>query len=143
VRSATERARSTWSSTWARQERRSPARQPRHREGCRRCREAGAITKVIIETAYLTDEEKVVSSHLAKVAKADFVKTSTGFGPGGATAHDVLLMRETVGPKLESRRREHQERRRRARDDRSRGDPDRASASVQIVTGGEPGDGRY
>ena len=64
------------------------------------CHEAGALNKVIIETAYLTDEEKVIASHLAGVAKADFVKTSTGFGPGGATVHDVLLMRETVGPKL-------------------------------------------
>jgi deoxyribose-phosphate aldolase len=70
------------------------------------CREAGATCKVIIETALLTDEEKVLSSHLAKLAKADFVKTSTGFGPGGATAHDVLLMRETVGPKLGVRHRE-------------------------------------
>jgi deoxyribose-phosphate aldolase len=64
------------------------------------CREAGALCKVIIEAALLTDEEKVVASHLAKLAKADYVKTSTGFGPGGATVHDVLLMRETVGPKL-------------------------------------------
>ena len=46
------------------------------------CHEAGALCKVIIETALLTDEEKVVASHLAKVAKADFVKTSTGYGAG-------------------------------------------------------------
>ncbi len=64
------------------------------------CREAGARTKVIIETALLTDEEKVIASYLAKEAKADFVKTSTGFGGGGATVHDVLLMRETVGPEM-------------------------------------------
>lgn len=64
------------------------------------CHEAGAITKVIIETALLTDQEKVIASHLAKEGRADFVKTSTGYGPGGATVHDVLLMRETVGPKL-------------------------------------------
>ena len=64
------------------------------------CHEAGAALKVIIEAALLTDEEKVVASHLAKAAKADFVKTSTGFGPGGATIHDVLLMRETVGPTM-------------------------------------------
>ena len=64
------------------------------------CREAGALCKVIIETSLLSDEEKVVASHLARAAKADFVKTSTGFGGGGATVHDVLLMRETVGPKL-------------------------------------------
>lgn len=64
------------------------------------CHEAGAKLKVIIETAYLSDEEKVIASHLAKQARADFVKTSTGFGPGGATVHDVVLMRETVGPKI-------------------------------------------
>jgi deoxyribose-phosphate aldolase len=62
--------------------------------------EVGAICKIIIETAMLTDEEKVVASALAKEAKADFVKTSTGFGGGGATVFDVALMRETVGPKL-------------------------------------------
>jgi deoxyribose-phosphate aldolase len=64
------------------------------------CREAGVALKVIIETAYLTDEEKVIASHLARQAKATFVKTSTGYGPGGATVHDVLLMRETVGPQM-------------------------------------------
>jgi deoxyribose-phosphate aldolase len=62
------------------------------------CREVGALCKVIIEAAMLTDEEKVVACQLAGNAKADFVKTSTGFGPGGATAYDVALMRETVGP---------------------------------------------
>jgi len=62
--------------------------------------EVGAICKVILETALLTDEEKVVASALAKQAKADFVKTSTGFGPGGATVYDVALMRETVGPDM-------------------------------------------
>ena len=64
------------------------------------CREVGAVCKVIIEAALLTDEEKVVASRLAKAAKADYVKTSTGFGPGGATVFDVALMRETVGPKM-------------------------------------------
>ena len=59
---------------------------------------AGAIVKVIIETAYLTDEEKVAACVLAKDAGADFVKTSTGFGPSGATAADVALMRRVVGP---------------------------------------------
>ncbi|MEE8200286.1 MAG: deoxyribose-phosphate aldolase [Candidatus Acidoferrales bacterium] len=58
----------------------------------------GALTKVIIEAALLTDEEKVRACHRAQVAGADFVKTSTGFGPGGATAHDVELMRLVVGP---------------------------------------------
>jgi deoxyribose-phosphate aldolase len=62
--------------------------------------DGGALCKVILETALLTDEEKVVASSLAKGAKADFVKTSTGFGPGGATVYDVALMRETVGPHM-------------------------------------------
>jgi len=61
------------------------------------CREAGAVSKVIIEAALLTDEEKAAACTLAKAAGADFVKTSTGFGPGGATAHDVALMRRVVG----------------------------------------------
>jgi deoxyribose-phosphate aldolase len=64
------------------------------------CREAGAICKVILETALLTDEEKVIASRIAKKAKAHFVKTSTGFGPGGATVYDVALMREAVGPAM-------------------------------------------
>lgn len=59
-----------------------------------------AIVKVIIETALLTDEEKVTASRLSKEAGADFVKTSTGFSTGGATVADVKLMRETVGPDL-------------------------------------------
>jgi deoxyribose-phosphate aldolase len=62
--------------------------------------EVGALTKVILETALLTDEEKVIASSLAKRARADFVKTSTGFGGGGATVYDVALMRETVGPDM-------------------------------------------
>ncbi len=64
------------------------------------CREVGAINKVIIETAYLTDEEKVIACRLAVAGRAHYVKTSTGFGPGGATAFDVALMREVVGPKI-------------------------------------------
>jgi deoxyribose-phosphate aldolase len=59
-----------------------------------------ALLKVIIEAALLTDEEKVVACQLAKAAGADYVKTSTGFGPGGATAEDVALMRRAVGPTL-------------------------------------------
>jgi deoxyribose-phosphate aldolase len=59
-----------------------------------------AIVKVIIEAALLTDEEKVIASQLSKAAGADFVKTSTGFGPGGATAADVALMRQVVGPTM-------------------------------------------
>jgi deoxyribose-phosphate aldolase len=61
------------------------------------CREAGVVSKVILETALLSDEEKVTACTLAKAAGADFVKTSTGFGPGGATAADVALMRRVVG----------------------------------------------
>lgn len=60
----------------------------------------GALVKVIIEAALLTDEEKVVASQLSKAAGADYVKTSTGFGPGGATVHDVALMRRVVGPEM-------------------------------------------
>jgi deoxyribose-phosphate aldolase len=58
---------------------------------------AGALCKVILETALLTREEKVRGAYLAKKAGADFVKTSTGFGPSGATVEDVRLIRETVG----------------------------------------------
>jgi len=64
------------------------------------CHEAGAANKVIIETALLTDEEKVVACQLARQAKADMVKTSTGYASGGATVFDVALMREVVGPKM-------------------------------------------
>ncbi len=57
-----------------------------------------ALVKIIIEAALLTDEEKIAACLIAKEAGADFVKTSTGFGPGGATAADVALMRKVVGP---------------------------------------------
>jgi deoxyribose-phosphate aldolase len=62
--------------------------------------EAGAIVKVILETALLDDVQKAAACRLAKLAGADFVKTSTGFGPAGATAQDVALMREVVGPEM-------------------------------------------
>jgi deoxyribose-phosphate aldolase len=62
--------------------------------------EAGAIVKVILETALLDDNQKAVACTLAKLAGADFVKTSTGFGPSGATAKDVALMRSVVGPEM-------------------------------------------
>lgn len=62
--------------------------------------DAGAIVKVILETALLDDNQKAVACTLSKLAGADFVKTSTGFGPSGATAHDVALMREVVGPEM-------------------------------------------
>ena len=57
----------------------------------------GKLVKVIIETCLLTDEEKVKACELAKAASADYVKTSTGFSTGGATTHDIALMRKTVG----------------------------------------------
>lgn len=59
-----------------------------------------ALTKVIIETCLLTDEEKVRACELAVKAGADFVKTSTGFSTGGATVEDIRLMRKTVGPEI-------------------------------------------
>ena len=58
------------------------------------------LSKVIIEAALLTDDEKVTACTLAKAAGADYVKTSTGFGPGGATAADVALMRRVVGAEM-------------------------------------------
>ncbi len=58
---------------------------------------ADAVTKLILECCYLTDKEKVAAAKMAKKAGFDFVKTSTGFGPGGATAPDVALLRKTVG----------------------------------------------
>ncbi len=66
----------------------------------RACHAGNAILKVIIEAALLTDEEKVIACQLSKAAGADYVKTSTGFGPGGATPEDVALMRHVVGPAM-------------------------------------------
>ncbi len=104
--------------------------------------EVGAICKVILETALLTDEEKVIAAAMAKRAKADFVKTSTGFGPGGATVYDVALIRETVGPDMGVKasggvRTAHDA------EDMIAAGATRigASAGVQIVTGTEGGDG--
>jgi deoxyribose-phosphate aldolase len=62
---------------------------------------AGAIVKVIFENAYLTDDEKVRACHLSEAAGADFVKTSTGFGPGGATHDDLRLMRANTSPHIQ------------------------------------------
>lgn len=64
------------------------------------CHASGAICKAIIEAALLDDEEKAIACLLAAEAGADFCKTSTGFGPGGATEHDVRLMRGVVGPDM-------------------------------------------
>jgi deoxyribose-phosphate aldolase len=61
----------------------------------------GAIVKVILENAYLTDDEKVRGCRLTEAAGADFVKTSTGFAPTGATHEDLALMRRTVSPKVQ------------------------------------------
>ena len=68
-------------------------------EACRASSENVEL-KLIIECCYLTDEEKVLACRMAKNAGFDFVKTSTGFGSGGATAEDVKLMRETVGSSM-------------------------------------------
>ena len=59
------------------------------------------IVKVILENAYLTHDEKVLGCQLAEEAGADFVKTSTGFAPSGATVEDIALMRATVGPRVQ------------------------------------------
>jgi len=64
------------------------------------CREANVISKVILEVALLNDDEKIAASTIAKAAGADFVKTSTGFASGGATAHDVALIRRVVGAEM-------------------------------------------
>ncbi|MEZ5352116.1 MAG: deoxyribose-phosphate aldolase [Bryobacteraceae bacterium] len=61
---------------------------------------AGALVKVILETALLSDDEKRIACAMAKAAGADFVKTSTGFAKHGATVHDIALMREAVGPSM-------------------------------------------
>lgn len=60
----------------------------------------GALVKVILETALLTDDQKIAACTISKNAGADFVKTSTGFSTHGATVHDVALMRRAVGPEI-------------------------------------------
>ncbi len=65
-------------------------------EACR----GRALLKVILETGLLTEDEKVTACQLSVQAGADFVKTSTGFGHGGATVEDIMLMRQTVGPEI-------------------------------------------
>ncbi len=66
-------------------------------EFARICRDVGAVSKVIFENCYLTEEQKILSCKFACEAGVDFVKTSTGFGTGGATVADVALMRQLVG----------------------------------------------
>lgn len=61
------------------------------------CREQGALSKVIFENCYLTDDEKSQVATIAKKVRPDFIKTSTGFGSGGATLEDVKLMKSVVG----------------------------------------------
>ena len=102
----------------------------------------GTVVKVILETSLLTRDEKVMGCTLAKAAGADFVKTSTGFGGGGATVEDVQLMRETVGPEMGVKA---------SGGVRTRGDVEKmvaagasrigASAGVKIVRG-EDGEGK-
>jgi len=97
----------------------------------------GRVVKVILETGGLTRDEKVIACALSKAAGASFVKTSTGFGPGGATAEDIALMRSVVGPDLGVKA---------SGGVRTADDADRmiasgatrlgASSSVAIVTGG-------
>jgi deoxyribose-phosphate aldolase len=108
------------------------------------CHESGALNKVIIEAALLTDAEKVIACRLAKDAKADFVKTSTGYASGGATVFDVALMREAVGPRIGVKA---------AGGIRTRNDVEEmiaagatrigASAGVKIVTGAGESVGKY
>lgn len=103
-------------------------------EACR----GKALLKVIIEACLLTDEEKVKACELSKEAGADFVKTSTGFSTGGATAEDIALMRRTVGPDLGVKAsgavRDYETAKKMIEAGASRIG---ASASVAIVTGGE------
>lgn len=113
-------------------------------EGVVRAAGHNGTTKVILETTYLTEEEKVRACTLAVRAGAHFVKTSTGYGPGGATVEDIMLMRRTVGERVGVKA--------------SGGIRDAAvamkmieagasrigaSASVKIVTGGKSAEGRY
>ena len=108
--------------------------------------EAGALCKVIIEAGLLTDEEKVIASSLSKAAKADYVKTSTGFLAGGATVYDVALMRETVGPEMGVKASGGVHTAEEAEDMIAAGATRiGASAGVQIVSGteGASGDERY
>jgi deoxyribose-phosphate aldolase len=103
-----------------------------------------AIVKVILETALLTRDEKVMGCTLAKAAGADFVKTSTGFGGGGATVEDIELMRETVGPEMGIKA---------SGGVRTKEDAEKmvaagatrigASAGVKIVRGEASGEGKY
>ncbi|MDO8734880.1 MAG: deoxyribose-phosphate aldolase [Elusimicrobiota bacterium] len=104
----------------------------------------GKVLKVILETSYLTSEEKIKACQLSKDAGADFVKTSTGFGPSGATVEDIQLMRATVGPlmgiKASGGIRTQDDARKMVEAGATRVG---ASASVAIVEGNDAGKGKY
>ncbi len=104
----------------------------------------GRVLKVILETSLLSREEKIRACLLSKKAGADFVKTSTGFGGGGATVEDIQLMRETVGP-LMGVKASGGIRSADAAQAMVRAGATRlgTSASVAIVTGSEPAPGKY
>ncbi|MFC1745265.1 deoxyribose-phosphate aldolase [Candidatus Riflebacteria bacterium] len=104
----------------------------------------GYTLKVILETALLTNEEKVKACELVKKAGADFVKTSTGFSSGGATIDDILLMRQTVGPQMGVKASGGIRDSKIARDMIEAGATRLgASASIAIVTGQDAGKGKY
>ena len=112
--------------------------------GVVRAARSSTVVKVILETCLLTDEEKVKGCEIAKKAGADYVKTSTGFSTGGATAEDIALMRRTVGPEMGVKA---------SGGVRSREDAEKmvmagatrigASASVKIVSGKGTSAGKY
>ena len=104
----------------------------------------GKILKVILETAYLTRDEKIKACQLSKEAGADFVKTSTGFGPSGATVEDIKLMREVVGTAMGVKASGGIRSTKDAADMVAAGATRiGASASVAIVTGQDAGKGKY
>jgi deoxyribose-phosphate aldolase len=104
----------------------------------------GKCLKVIIETSYLTKEEKVRACRMSKQAQADFVKTSTGFGSGGATVEDIALMRETVGPEMGVKA-SGGIKDAKAAEDLIKAGATRlgTSASIAIVSGGQAAKGQY
>jgi deoxyribose-phosphate aldolase len=99
------------------------------------------LNKVIIEAALLSDEEKIFACRMAQAGRAHFVKTSTGFGPGGATVFDVALMRETVGDTMGVKAAGGIHTADQVRDLMSAGaNRIGASAGIRIVSGEDPGD---
>ena len=104
----------------------------------------GRVLKVIIETSYLTRDEKIRACKMSKQANADFVKTSTGFGSGGATVEDVALMREVVGPEMGVKA-SGGIKDAKAAEDLIKAGATRlgTSASIAIVSGGQAAKGQY